>query len=315
MKFAELVMLGKPPVWDYSKVDSRTLLNEGAKAHDLLRYVTVALDLQRSLLDKEFKANRLSEAALQLFAKTSDMMRDQRMLVYELEAITSEIGRRIYPNAINRYFGVLKIGELRNDLEAQKEAMRNLYKLFGSIPGKKRWFHPEEWEASDSLTNQLLARELPRHQQADLPTTLEYMMDKRFRYLYRAYECDFKDEIDKLERRTFESPLDPDSIGSVEPRQEHLVIRLQEAALKQERPMHREIILAFAEMLGHSVGMSDRAIRAAVVDQVSRRLGISPQWVRRQLRAAIALREIKQALELDTTEDRIKVVLTDEDEK
>ena len=196
-------------VWDYSKVDSKTLLREAVKTHEALYYAWAVLLVQASLLSKEVIASGMSESARHIEAQGKETLQKYRMWREELKVIESEIVRRVWDNKTNGYFGKLKIGLLRNDGDAQDEAMQNLYRIFGSIPWKKGWFHPERRAGIDSLTNHLVAEELAKYEHLSLPTTLEYAMNNKFAYLHVAYERDFLDEIDKYRRRPFERYLEP----------------------------------------------------------------------------------------------------------
>jgi hypothetical protein len=315
MTLGELVLLGKPHVKDYSKVDSRTLLNEGAKSHEALKYIRAALELQLSSLDKEFKASGLSEATVQIAQRVNETVRDFRMFAREVAAIEREVLRRMSHNVTNWKFGLLHIGILRDDYGLREEACKALRNIFGSIPWKRDWFHKERRDGINSLTNLLLAKELNKHRHLDLPSTIERMMDNGFAYLHCAYERDFMDEMDKVSSRPFESQLEVDELipdtsrmDSVDDRihLDRLEIRLREAAMKQDHPVDREIILGCADVLGdrHLLNSGDRAIRAPLVENVACKTGFSPQGVRGRLIRGTTLPVLKKVLRFEPVEEK-----------
>jgi hypothetical protein len=313
MTFAELVLIGRPAE-DYTKVDSRTILKEYAAARGCLLYVRVALKHQLSLLDKEFTAKGPSEAVTPLAERVLDIVADHAMLVRRIAAIECEVNRRTSRNAVNQSFGQLKIGVLRNDFESQKEALRRLCRLFASVPWKNDWFHKEDRDGINSLTNLLLAKELDRHQNLDLPSTIERMMDNGFAYLYCAFLRDFMDEMDKTGSRPFERQMEVDELNPdtskldlVDDRihLEKLVIRLRETAMKLDDSVDRKIVLQFADLLGdpHSLNLSDRAIRAPLVRDVADETGFTLQGVRRRLIRGTTLPVLRQVLGVEPDDD------------
>ena len=325
MNIGKVISSGKTQVEDYSKVDPKTLLNEGAKAHETLNYAWAVLLLQVSLLVKEVTANGVSERAKHIEAEAAETLREYRILRSEATAIESEIIRRIWHNKTNGYFAKFKIGLLRNDYKAQEEALWRLQKVLGSIPWTNEWFHAEGNHGMDSLTNLLLAKELPKYQNLDLPATLEYAMNNKFGYLYLALKRDFLDEIDKYRSRPFERyrELDepnesegqagdardnPDNLIIENLDRERRVIRLREAANKETNTLDQRIIGHAADLLADN-HLLVNASRAGVVTQVCADFGVTPQYLRRRLGTDRLLARVKQALQL--TDARSRLVLSD----
>jgi hypothetical protein len=209
MTFAELIMTGANGIGKgYAHLDSETILWEYAAARESYDALRLELENQIASLKKSFAPTDRSEAAMEAVGRILDLFHEGNLLCNRITAITRVVVARISTNAVNRYFGLLKIGDLQGDLGLQKDAVNHLYDLFGSIPDKNGWFHKERRDGADGITNLLLAKELSKYRDLNLPSTLEHMMDRRFAYLYRAYERDFIDEMKKTRRRPFEIQLD-----------------------------------------------------------------------------------------------------------
>jgi hypothetical protein len=312
MTFAELVMIGRPE--DYTQVDSRTILITYLAARERMLSLRLALEHELSLLDKEFAASGPSEAVTQIAEGVLDIVAEHARLLRRTAAILCEVNRRTSKNGINQSFGQFKIGNLRNDFDSQKEALQRLHTLFDGIRRNKDWFHKERREGINSLANELTTKELNRHQNLDLPNTIEHMMDNKFAYLGCAFVRDFMDEMDKVSRRPFENQLEVDELKPDTSKldliddgihQEKLVVRLRETAMKQDDPVDRRIVLGFADLLGdrHSRNLSDRAIRAPFVKVVADETGFTKQGVRRRLMRGTTLPALKQALGFEPDEE------------
>jgi hypothetical protein len=72
----QAVSLEKPPVVDYCEVESKTLLNEGAKTHEALNYACAVLMLRVSLLVKEVTTTGVSESAKHIEAEARETLRE-----------------------------------------------------------------------------------------------------------------------------------------------------------------------------------------------------------------------------------------------
>jgi hypothetical protein len=210
MNFAELIITGANGVGDgYARLDSETLLWEYAAARESYDGLRLELETQIASLATRFEPTDRSEAVMETAGRILDLFGEANLLLKRITAITREVIARISSNAVNRYFGLLKIGDLEGDLKLQDDAVKHLYSLFGSIPGKREWFDKEKRDGFKGIANLLLTKELRKYSELDLPSTLQQMMDKRFAYLHCAYERDFIDEMNKTRRRPFENPTDP----------------------------------------------------------------------------------------------------------
>jgi hypothetical protein len=295
MNFVELIMMDVNGVGaGYALMDSETLLREYAAVRQSYDGLRLELETQTASLAKRFKPSDKSEAAMETAGRILDLFSEANLVLKRITAITREVIARSSNNAVNRYFGLLKISDLQGDLELQKDALKHLYGLFASIPGKKGWFHKEKWDGFKGIANLLLAKELSKYSDLDLGSTLRRMMDNQFAYLYCAYQRDFIDEMRKMRRRPFETYVEPDELeggraelDSVDDRihMEQLNIRLREAALKQDHPVDREIILCSADILrGRDfLNSDDRAITAPLVSRVADETGFSKQGVGKRL--------------------------------
>jgi hypothetical protein len=302
MTFAELIMTGANGIGKgYDHLDSETLLWEYAAACESYDALRLELENQISSLTKGFAPTDMSEAAMEAVGRILDLYQECNLLLKRITAIRRVVVARISSNAVNRYFGVLKISDLQGDLELQNEAVKHLYSLFASIPGKKGWFHKEKRDGVYGIADLLLANELQKYKNLDLRSSLQSMMDHRFAYLYCAYERDFIDEMRKARARPFEKPTDPGvleeqraaflggevvEIGLTDQiEQEQLLIRLRKGATQQDHPVDRKIIQCSADMLEDPdlLDLDDRAIRARLVSRVADETGFTKQGVRRRL--------------------------------
>lgn len=321
MTFAELIM----GVKDYASLDSETLLWEYVAARESYEKLRLNLESQIAALTKE-SAER-SEAAMETRWRMLGLFHDANLLLKRITAITRVVVGRFSRNAVNRYFGLLKIGDLQGDVEAQDVALRNLYNLFASIPPKNGWFHPENRDGLKGIAHLLLTKELNKHRDLDLRAVLKHMMDNRFAYLYVACQRDFIDFVRERERQAPESvlPLDEleqgaratDLVEDIHCRQ--LSIRLRELAPQEDNLVRREIIHSVADLLGDrdSLSRDDRVIRAELVSQVSGKCGVRKQWVRRCLTEGTVLSTVKQVLSSEglRPKDGFRVILTEDDEE
>jgi len=320
MSCSELALTSRQ-IEDYTEVDSEALLNryeEARRCHDLVKF---ALEEHIFSLNKEFVEAGRSQVAEQLAEVVLHILNDFDVLTKRIAAIIREVLCRCSRNAVNKNFGLLKMGDLQGDLNLQKRALTCLHNLLTSIPRKEGWFHKENREGSKSLANLLLAKELRKHANLDQRATLERMMDNEFAYLYCAYERDFKDEMDKTSKRPFEVPpddkekVDDGSDLETHVERQQLVIRLYETAEQQDNPTDREIVRCFGDLLSDEdlLRIPDWAIRAQLVNKVSDRLEVSKQLVRRYITRATVLPAIRRDLQLDPTppQESVKVILTD----
>ena len=112
-----------------------------------------------------------------------------------------EIVKRSNANKINKWFGILMLARLRDDMGAQAEAHRNLQRLGWGIAHNNGWSHPDDYHGWNSPVNLALTQQLNWFGKLGLRAIYEHMIGNQFAVVSNAIRQRLLDEVRSLCRQ------------------------------------------------------------------------------------------------------------------
>jgi len=284
---------------DYTQATAKKLVDDFFWAESNLQQLLREIrGLGACMQDQRLQSN--TELTRRQLAFWTEAFRLLPYFIAVLKIAGPEIVKRSNANKINKWFGILMLARLRDDMGAQAEALKHLHRLGWGIARNNSLHHPDDYIGWNSQVNFALTQQLEWLGKLSLREIYEHMVGNEFAVVSIAIRQRLLDEVKALcsYQGRYVSDDFLELVPSPEPSPEDKVqvssfVKLLESPHNGLRSFERGIFAAVAAAIQDPdlPAMTVSQVKEEVVKRAASIRKVSPQQARKDLKKFMAAKD------------------------